>query len=187
MSEDNFISWWSPDPRMVLAVRDFKCSRSLKKTLRQNRFIVRHNTAFDQVMTSCAQIKRKGQSGETWISQTFIEAYSELHRMGYAHSMETFDAHNDLVGGLYGLLIGRFFFGESMFARKTDASKVALAHLVFWLSSLGVDHIDCQQQTAHLASLGAKPVPRADFLKWVEIAVRQKVTPSPHQFSVNKF
>ncbi|MDR1529010.1 MAG: leucyl/phenylalanyl-tRNA--protein transferase, partial [Burkholderiales bacterium] len=165
------VFWWSPDPRMVLVVDDFKISRSLRKTLRSGRFDVRRDTAFPEVIRACAETPRKKQHDpyETWISQPFIDTYTALHRQGVAHSVEAW--HNDvLAGGLYGLLIGKFFFGESMFARQCDASKVALTHLVDWLKSENVRYIDCQQETPYLASLGAKPVPRRLFLQWLKKA-----------------
>jgi leucyl/phenylalanyl-tRNA--protein transferase len=160
-SEGQPILWWSPDPRMVLYVDEFRVSRSLRKRVRRGEFEVRIDTAFDDVIEACARTPREGQRG-TWITPEIVRAYSELHRRGYAHSVESW-RDGQLVGGLYGLALGRIFFGESMFARETDASKVALVHLVDNLRSLGVPLVDCQQETGHLAALGARPIPRARF------------------------
>lgn len=155
------ILWWSPDPRMILVPGEFRRTRSLTKTLRNTDYEVRFDSAFPEVITACASTPRAGQNG-TWISDDMVTAYSELHRLGYAHSVETW-RDGRLIGGLYGLAIGRAFFGESMFARATDASKIALAHLVELLRTRDFGIIDCQMETAHLASLGARPIPRRDF------------------------
>jgi leucyl/phenylalanyl-tRNA--protein transferase len=167
-SDRGLVLWWSPDPRMVLAVDDFKCSRSLRKTLRSGVFDIRENSAFAEVMQACASAPRDGQGG-SWITPEFIEAYRVLHDRGFAHSVEAW-CEGQLVGGLYGLQMGRFFFGESMFAHRRDASKAALAHLVARLKTQGMTHIDCQQETAHMASLGARPVSRTAFLALLEVA-----------------
>ncbi len=159
-SEGEPLLWWSPDPRMVLFCDEFKVSRSLRRRIREGRFEIRVDTAFDEVMLACAG-PREGQGG-TWITGEMRRAYGGLHRLGYAHSVEAW-REGRLVGGLYGVALGRVFFGESMFARETDASKVALAHLVAMLRERGVPIIDCQQDTAHLASLGARPIPRREF------------------------
>ena len=159
-SEGQPLLWWSPDPRMVLFTAEFKPSRSLRRRLRDHRFDVRIDTACDQVIAACAE-PREGQAG-TWITPEIRKAYLELHREGYVHSVESWCA-GELVGGLYGVTLGRVFFGESMFAREPDASKVALAHLVARLRALDVPLIDCQQETSHLASLGARPISRMRF------------------------
>jgi leucyl/phenylalanyl-tRNA--protein transferase len=159
-SEGQPLLWWSPDPRMVLFTDEFRMSRSLRKRVREGSFEIRVDSAFDDVMAACAE-PRDGQAG-TWITAAMRRAYGELHRRGYAHSVEAW-REGRLVGGLYGVALGRVFFGESMFARETDASKVALARLVTLLREQGVPMIDCQQDTAHLASLGARPIPRAEF------------------------
>ncbi len=165
-SEGQPILWWSPDPRMVLRLSAFKISRSLRKAIRARRrdprWVFRLNSAFGAVMNGCAQVERHGQSG-TWITPEMQAAYGGLHAMGHAHS---FEAWHDgrLVGGGYGVAIGRMFFGESMFALETDASKLALAALVGALQTLGFRMLDCQQNTRHLASLGAQQVPRAEFV-----------------------
>jgi len=161
---DEPILWWSPDPRMVLFPAEFKLSRSLKKRLARADTVVRVNTAFTRVMRECAA-PRDCQGG-TWISETMIAAYTALHEAGHAHSIETWVTGkngDELVGGLYGVALGRVFFGESMFTRRSDASKVALAHLVRWLHAHDFGVIDCQMNTAHLASLGAREIPRAEF------------------------
>jgi leucyl/phenylalanyl-tRNA--protein transferase len=146
---------------MVLYVDELRVSRSLRKRVRKGDFDVRIDSAFRQVVEACAQMPRQGQRG-TWITPDIVRAYCELHRRGYAHSVETF-RNGELVGGLYGLALGRMFFGESMFARETDASKVALVALVETLRALDVPVIDCQQETGHLAALGARPIPRERF------------------------
>ncbi|MBI5890127.1 MAG: leucyl/phenylalanyl-tRNA--protein transferase [Nitrosomonadales bacterium] len=155
------ILWWSPDPRMVLFPNEFKVSHSLRKTLRHGRHQVRVDSAFEQVMRACAA-PREGANG-TWIHEEMIAAYCELHRLGYAHSVETW-MDGELVGGLYGMALGRMFYGESMFSRKTDASKIALAHLAAQLGRWNFGMIDCQMNTPHLASLGAREIPRKEFI-----------------------
>jgi leucyl/phenylalanyl-tRNA--protein transferase len=159
-SEGQPLLWWSPDPRMVLFTAEFKLSRSLRRRLRDNPFDVRIDTACNRVIAACAG-PREGQSG-TWITPEIRKTYGELHRLGYVHSVESWRA-GELVGGLYGVTLGRVFFGESMFAHEADASKVALAHLVEHLRLLDVPLIDCQQETEHLASLGGRPIPRTRF------------------------
>lgn len=164
-SEGQPILWWSPDPRMTLLTRDFKLSRSLRKAI--SRFTrtpgceVHIDRAFTTVIHACAQARREGQAG-TWIVPEMIDAYVELHRMGRAHSVETW-VDDQLVGGLYGVCLGRMFFGESMFSHRTDASKIALAALVAFCREHAVPMIDCQQRTDHLASLGAAEMSRAEF------------------------
>lgn len=174
-SEGQPVLWWSPDPRMVLHTEDFKLHRSLRKTLRT--FIttpgseVRIDHAFEQVIQHCAQTPRPGQPG-TWIVDDMIDAYIALHKAGFAHSVETW-VNGQLVGGLYCVSIGDTLFGESMFALQTDASKIALAALVAFARSQGLTWIDCQQNTKHLASLGAREMPRSDFLQLVRQAPNQ--------------
>jgi leucyl/phenylalanyl-tRNA--protein transferase len=163
------ILWWSPSPRMVLRTHDFKLHRSLKKTLQ--RFLdapstaVTFDTAFDQVIGACANAPRNGQAG-TWIVPDMISAYMDLHQAGHAHSVETW-VNGDLVGGLYCVNLGGMVFGESMFARQSDASKIALVALVAFCKAKGITMIDCQQNTQHLSSFGAKEMPRADFVDHV--------------------
>lgn len=156
------ILWWSPDPRMVLFPHEFRISRSLRRTLRSGRFEVRLDTAFAEVIRACAETPRPGQRG-TWITQSMQDAYLQLFELGFAHSVETWNDER-LVGGLYGIAIGRMFYGESMFSRTSDASKVAAAHLARHLVAEGFGMIDCQMNTPHLASLGAREIARADFL-----------------------
>jgi len=164
-SEGQPVLWWSPDPRMALRVSEFKLSRSLRKSLR--RFAgtpgceVRMDSAFEQVMQACAHAPREGQSG-TWILPEMVEAYVRLHWAGLAHSVETW-VDGELTGGLYLINLGRMVFGESMFSRRTDASKIALAALVAFCRAHTIELIDCQQHTSHLASLGAKTLPRPQF------------------------
>jgi len=153
--------WWSPDPRMVLFPAELKISRSFAKTLKNGRYEVRLDTSFARVMGECAE-PRGGQSG-TWISAEMRSAYTRLHQLGYAHSVETW-IDEELVGGLYGVAIGRAFYGESMFSRVSDASKIALAHLCRYLDRRGFAVIDCQMKTPHLASLGAREIPRREFV-----------------------
>jgi leucyl/phenylalanyl-tRNA--protein transferase len=160
-SEGEPILWWSPDPRMMLVPGEFKISHSLRKTLRNDRHEVRMDSAFEQVMRACAA-PRKEANG-TWILEEMIAAYCELHRMGYAHSVETW-MDGELAGGLYGIALGKMFYGESMFSRKTDASKIALAHLCAQLERWDFGMIDCQMNTPHLASLGAREIPRSEFV-----------------------
>lgn len=154
--------WYSPDPRMVLFPNEFRLTRSLRKTLRAGRFEVRFDSDFPGVMAACATTPRDGQDG-TWITAEMRHAYTRLHELGWAHSVETY-ADGELVGGLYGLAIGRMFYGESMFSRRSDASKVAFAHLIEFLVTHQFGMIDCQMYTDHLASLGGREIPRAEFL-----------------------
>jgi len=161
-SEDDPILWWSPDPRMVLIPSELKISHSLRKTLRRGAFEIRTDSAFEQVMRACAA-PRDGEGGGTWITDEMVAAYCELHRLGYSHSVEVW-MDNELSGGLYGVAIGKMFYGESMFSRLTDASKIAFAHLARQLESWKFEMIDCQMYTPHLASLGAREIPRAEFI-----------------------
>ncbi|WP_265943828.1 leucyl/phenylalanyl-tRNA--protein transferase [Dechloromonas sp. A34] len=154
--------WYSPDPRMVLFPEEFRLSRSLRRTLRTGRFEVRFDHDFAGVIASCAATTRPGQDG-TWITPDMMDAYIRLHELGWAHSVETY-VEGDLAGGLYGLAIGRMFYGESMFSRCSNASKVAFAHLIRYLSANHFAMIDCQMRTDHLASLGGREIPRRAFL-----------------------
>lgn len=160
-SEGEPILWWSPAQRMVLFPSRLRVSRSLDKTLRNRRYRVTLDSAFRQVMEACAA-PRAGAAG-TWIIQPMVEAYCRLHQIGAAHSFEVW-MDGELVGGLYGVALGRMFYGESMFSRRTDASKIAFVHMARHLQALGVDMIDCQMYTPHLASLGATLIPRAEFI-----------------------
>ena len=156
------ILWWSPDPRMVLHCEDLKVSRSLGKSVRNKGYEVRVDTAFSQTVSHCSG-PRRGEAG-TWLGPQMRRAYLALHRAGHAHSFETWRG-DDLVGGLYGVAIGRMFYGESMFSLATDASKVALVKLVSFLKGKGFPMIDCQMRTPLLESLGAREIPRRDFLR----------------------
>ena len=171
------VLWWSPDPRMVLWVAEFKLARSLRKTVarfaRTPGCEVRIDSAFEQVIGACASTPREGQDG-TWIVADMVQAYSRWHAQGAVHSFETW-IDDELVGGLYGVGIGRMFFGESMFAHRTDASKIALAALICFCREHGIELIDCQQRTGHLASMGGRELPRNDF----EAAVAQRTARPP--------
>lgn len=173
------ILWWSPDPRMVLFPREFKISRSLRKRLKRSDYEVRVDTAFREVMLACAG-PRSGQRG-TWITPQMVEAYTRLHALGHAHSVETW-IDGELVGGLYGVAIGRVFYGESMFTRVSDASKIALAHLVMQLADWGDGLIDCQMSTRHLASVGAREIPRSEFTALLARLTVQEGAASPWVF-----
>ena len=181
-NEDEPILWWSPSPRMVLFPSELKVSRSLKKTIRNRDYEVRLDSAFTQVMQGCAQA-RKGQSG-TWISPVMIDAYTNLHHMGVAHSAETW-VNGELVGGLYGIALGRMFYGESMFSTMTDASKIAFVHLVWQLRRWDFGLIDCQMKTAHLSSFGAREILRADFLRRVSKLIQYSPTALIWQFDAS--
>lgn len=172
-SEGQPVLWWSPDPRMVLPVSEFRLHRSLRKTLRY--FIstpgceIRIDSAFPAVIQACAFSPREGQDG-TWIVPAMQRAYMAWHATGVVHSFETW-IDGELVGGLYGVGLGRMFFGESMFSRRTDASKIALAALVCFCRIQGIGLVDCQQNTSHLASLGAREIPRSEFLRHLAATV----------------
>ena len=159
-NEGEPILWWSPDPRMVLFPQELKISRSLRKTLKRGNYEIRADSAFKQVMEACAA--PRGDQAGTWIHAEMIAAYGRLHEMGMAHSMETW-IEGELVGGLYGVGQGKMFFGESMFFRVSDASKIAFVHLVTQLQRWGFEMIDCQMKTEHLASLGAREISRKEF------------------------
>ena len=183
-SEDQPLLWWSPDPRMVLFPTEFKHSRSLKKRLRRRDYEIRTDRAFEAVMRACAE-PRSSQEG-TWITAEMIAAYGTLHRLGIAHSVETW-IEDELVGGLYGVALGRMFYGESMFARARDASKIALAHLTKQLERWNFGMIDCQMKTAHLASFGAREIPRADFMRKLQELVNYRSRPAEWRFDDDLF
>jgi leucyl/phenylalanyl-tRNA--protein transferase len=161
-SEDQPLLWWSPDPRMVLFPDELRIPRSLKKRLARRDYEVRADTAFEEVIRACAA-PRRGQDG-TWITEAMVDAYVRLHRSGHAHSVETWIG-GTLAGGLYGVELGRMFYGESMFARAPDASKIALVHLVRRLARRDCGMIDCQMKTALLARFGAREIPRSRFVR----------------------
>ena len=164
------ILWWAPDPRMVLFPAELKVSRSLAKTLRNGRFECRFDTAFGATIRACAAPRRSG--ADTWLNEEMIDSYEELHRRGYGHSVETWRG-GELVGGLYGLQLEGVFFGESMFSRERDASKVALARLVEECRRRGIELIDCQIASSHLATLGAREVSRNEFVQVLRRCARR--------------
>ncbi len=170
-NEDNPIMWWSPDPRMVLFPDKFKVSDSLKQLIRRETFQVSFDTAFEEVIEHCSRVPRQAQEG-TWITTGMKEAYIKLHEKGFAHSVETY-FEGELVGGLYGVSIGKAFFGESMFHLKSNASKVAFVYLIKRLTGWLFHIIDAQQETRHLQSFGAQAIPRKDFLNIIEKAVHE--------------
>ncbi|MCD6111942.1 MAG: leucyl/phenylalanyl-tRNA--protein transferase [Bacteroidales bacterium] len=171
-SKDEPILWWSPDPRLVLLPENFKVSKSLRLLIKKNLFTVKFDTNFFEVIKKCADVVRTGQD-DTWITNEMIDAYTNLHNLGFAHSVETY--YNDkLVGGLYGISIGKAFFGESMYHTTTDASKVALFFLVEKLKKWNFDFIDAQMKTSHLISLGAKEISRKEYLELLKNSLKSK-------------
>ena len=169
-SHDEPILWWSPDPRLVLYPHEIKISKTLKKTIRKGVFKVTMDTAFAQVITQCAQIRLQNNQG-TWIVEDMIHAYCKLHETGFAHSVEAW-YQGELAGGLYGVSLGKCFFGESMFTRISNASNVTLVKLVEYLNALSFDMIDCQLTTQHLLRFGAREIPRVKFLKQLEKSLK---------------
>ena len=164
-SEGEPVMWWSPDPRFVLFPADLKVSKSMRPYFNQHKFTVTYDRDFQAVITSCQEAYRPGQSG-TWITADMVDAYCRLHELGFAHSVEVWKG-DDLVGGLYGIALGRIFFGESMFAKASNASKFGFISLVRRLHERNYTLIDCQQETSHLASLGARAIPRSTFLDYL--------------------
>jgi leucyl/phenylalanyl-tRNA--protein transferase len=183
-SEGEPVLWWSPDPRMVLVPSEVAVSRSLKKRVRSRVYEIRADTCFTEVMRACAE-PREGQAG-TWITDDIVNAYTALHAAGVAHSVEAWE-NGKLVGGLYGVAIGRMFYGESMFTRATDASKVALAHLARQIERWEFGLIDCQMETDHLASLGARAISRKDFLFELADLVNYPTPTGPWRFDDDLF
>jgi len=177
------ILWWSPDPRMVLFPAELHLGRSLRKDIRKNRFRLSLDEAFSQVVQHCANINRPGQQG-TWISTAMFEAYQQLHNLGYAHSAEAW-LGEQLVGGLYGVSIGRVFYGESMFALCPNASKIAFARLIPWLKKQGVGLVDCQVSTEHLGRFGARTISRAQFSMRLQQLTSLSSPPSPWQYTAD--
>lgn len=169
-SEGDPIMWWSPNPRMVLFPDNFKVSKSMRQTIRNKKYKVLFDTNFKQVIENCAKLPREDQGG-TWITKEMQEAYLDLHRAGYAHSVESY-LNGKLVGGLYGISLGKAFFGESMFFKQRDASKVALYYLVEKIKKWDFHFIDAQTETEHLKSLGAVNIPRLKFLQLLKIALK---------------
>lgn len=166
-SDDQPILWWSPDPRCLLFPDEVHIARSLRRTLNQQRFHVTADQAFDQVIRLCADTREEG----TWITQEMIDSYCELHRQGVAHSIEAWNRHGELVGGMYGIAIGRAFFGESMFSLETNASRVVMVHLAHQLAAWGYRIIDCQVESSHLLRMGARCIPRSEFLSILRACV----------------
>lgn len=164
--EDSYILWWCPNPRFVLFPAELKVSNSMKQVLKKGELEFSVNRNFAGVISSCKSVSRRGQDG-TWISEDMRNAYVNLHRHGYAHSAEAW-LNGELVGGLYGIRMGKLFFGESMFSKVSNASKFAFIHYVHLLQSEGVQLIDCQVYTTHLESLGAKMIAREEFLDYVD-------------------
>jgi leucyl/phenylalanyl-tRNA--protein transferase len=180
--EKDPILWFSPDPRMVLRVDELRVPRSLAKVLRQGRYEVRLDSAFERVIEACAKTKRPGQR-TTWITPAMRRAYAELHRLGHAHSAEAWK-DGVLVGGLYGVSIGGAFFGESMFAQAPDASKVAFVTLVRQLQAWGIALVDSQVHTDHLARFGATEWPRRDYLRALRAALKKPGRPGPWRLEI---
>jgi leucyl/phenylalanyl-tRNA--protein transferase len=170
-SEDDPILWWSPDPRLILLPSEVRISRSLKQTLKRGTFEITMDTAFEDVITSCATT-HYNKSGDTWITDEMISAYLRLHKSGYAHSVEAW-SDGELEGGLYGVSLGSAFFGESMFASKSNASKAAFVALIEQLTKWKFTLIDCQITTAYLKSFGARDIPRGHFMKMLKTAMRR--------------
>ena len=173
-SEEDPLLWWSPDPRLVLFPKELKLSRSLRQIIKKNTFRVTLDTAFEQVIRTCAEV-HNNEVGGTWITEEMIGSYTALHRSGYAHSVECW-LGDELAGGLYGISLGSAFFGESMFAKESNASKVAFSALVGQLMKWNFDLIDCQVTTPHLMSLGAREIPRSGFLELLKNALIKPIT-----------
>ena len=174
--DEDPLLWWSPDPRMVLVLDELHVSRSLGRTLRSGRYTATLDTAFAGVIAGCAGPRPDAEG--TWITAAMVDAYTRLASHGSAHSVEVWE-QGALAGGVYGVAVGRMFFGESMFSRRTDASKVALVTLVRQLGRWGFEMVDCQMATSHLASLGAREIPRSEFSRRVERLTRQPAVPAP--------
>lgn len=174
-SDDEPILWWSPDPRFVLYPEDLKIAKSMRPVLRKENYRVTMNQSFESVINQCKIINREHQNG-TWITPEMKQAYITLHQMGYAHSVELWDLEGNLNGGLYGIAFGKLFCGESMFAKVSNASKIAFIYFVNFLKTHGFELIDCQMETPHLSSFGAKPINRSLFLQYT---MRNSVVDSP--------
>ena len=167
--EGSEILWWSPDPRLVLFPEELKVSKSMRSLIRKKHFNVTYNQQFAEVIANCKNIERNDQGG-TWITDEMEKSYIYLHKLGYAHSVEVWN-ENELVGGLYGIKLGNIYFGESMYSKASNASKIGFIHLVKDLSEKGVEMIDCQIKTDHLISLGARDISRKDFLKILKASI----------------
>ncbi len=177
------ILWHSPDPRMVMTTDELVVQRSLRKAIRKQPYRLAMDTAFHEVLQGCSQVPRPGQSG-TWLIPDMVEAYRKLHELGFAHSIEAWDG-DTLVGGLYGVSLGAAFFGESMFARAPDASKIAYVAAVRQLDAWGIRLIDCQVHTEHLERFGAYEVARADYLEMLEAALDEPTRRGPWSFDID--
>jgi leucyl/phenylalanyl-tRNA--protein transferase len=173
--------WWSPDPRFVMYPKDIKVSKSMKQVFKKKEFTITIDQDFEGVVKKCQKMYRPGQYG-TWITDDMLAAYCTLHQAGFAHSVETWDDDHNLVGGLYGMAIGKCFFGESMFAEVSNASKAAYVRLVQQLALWGFSLIDCQVYTKHLESLGAVKISRYLFLNQLENALQQPFKPGKWHF-----
>jgi leucyl/phenylalanyl-tRNA--protein transferase len=171
-SKNDPVMWWSPNPRLILYPNQLKVTKSLQKTIKKDIFNVKFDTNFTQVIDNCSSVYRKEQAG-TWIVDEIKDIYTNLHELGYAHSVESY-YDGELVGGLYGISIGKAFFGESMFAKKSDASKVAFYYLIERLLEWDFDFIDCQVPTEHLKSLGAIEIDRDEFLDMLDISIQKE-------------
>jgi len=181
-SEGSVILWWSPDPRMILFPHKFKISHSLKQLIKQHKFKINVDSNFEAVIQNCAMVKRKKQSG-TWITHEMQQAYIGLYKSGFAHSVETYYQGN-LIGGLYGVSLGRAFFGESMFYLMPDASKIALYYLTEQLRKWNFHFIDAQQSTLHLKNLGAEDVPRKKFLELLKKSLEYPTMKGKWEFDI---
>ena len=171
-SEEDPILWWSPDPRCVILPNEIHISKSMKKLLKKNRFSVSLDTCFSEVISACKEIPRKNQDG-TWITDEMRDAYLELHRLGFAHSLEVW-RERSIAGGIYGVSLGRTFFGESMFSRISNASKLALIQLMEFLSKMEFDLFDCQVNSPHLETFGAKQIGREEFISRLNKSLETK-------------
>lgn len=179
-SKETPILWWSPDPRLILNPGELRISRRLMRLIKKEPFDITLDQAFDEVIKGCASIKRPHQN-DTWITDDMVEAYCRLHQEGFAHSIESWQ-HGELVGGLYGVSLGRAFFGESMFSRVSNASKIAFVYLVWFLQAKKFTLIDCQLTTQHLVNFGAREIPRAEFLRLLSEALKHKTLRGRWQF-----
>lgn len=183
-SEGDPILWWSPDPRLVLFPGEMKVSRSLKQTMNKGTFTITMDTAFESVIRECALIHQRS-AGDTWITDKMIEAYIHLHHSGFAHSVESW-SDDTLVGGLYGVSLGSAFFGESMYAKKSNASKVAFVRLIQQLGKWQFTLIDCQVATKHLKTFGAHDIPRAEFMALLKRSLKEKTRRGKWTFSSHR-
>lgn len=184
-NEGQPILWWSPDPRAVLFPDSFHVSKSLRKTIRSGKFEVTLDTRFEEVINACARVRTTPTGPGTWITAEMIDAYLELHRLGYAHSVEVLNGRT-LVGGLYGIAIGKAFFGESMFSIETDASKAGFARLCQQLSNWDFDFVDCQVSSEHLMRLGAQQIPRKEFIQRLKQATSHPDRPGTWSFKLDE-